>query len=77
MQQKTIRQVQKGDYLNREFNNRLFGAKIQGSAGADELWTLYNALSEDCEDVMSKLDSYKDDASGEAQDLYYSIMRSI
>lgn len=58
------------------FNNALWEKKQLKVAGSDDLWRLYNELSENADgsDVMAKLDAYKDDTSPEAREVYFAII---
>ena len=66
------------EYLNR-FDAALWDAHNAQVAGAEELFSLYQSMFDDVphDEALSRLDSYKDDASIEAQALYMSIVRKI
>lgn len=61
----------------REFDIAVWCAKRSQIVGAEELFSLYQSLSDDAEGdaLMAKLDAYISDASPEAEKLYLSIMR--
>ena len=66
------------EYLNR-FDAALWAAHTSRAAGAYELFSLYQSMFDDVphDEVLPRLDAYKDDASLEAQALYLSIVRKI
>lgn len=58
-----------------DFHNSLLVARHFRAPGADDLWSLYMALADDAQgdDLMAKLDAYKDNASADARALYFAL----